>query len=48
MLRKAFDICQMADYEDNKNVSMEQAIQILKFAEQFIKTAEEKLARENE
>ena len=47
MLRKAFDVRQMADYEDNANVNMEQAEQILKFAEQFIKTAEEKLSQEN-
>jgi uncharacterized protein (UPF0332 family) len=47
MLRKAFDVRQMGDYEDNANVDMEQAVQILRFAEQFIKTAEEKLSQEN-
>ncbi len=46
MLRKAFDVRQMGDYEDNANVNMEQAEQILKFAEQFIKIAEEKLLQE--
>jgi len=46
MLRKAFDVRQTGDYEDNANVDMEQAIQILRFAERFIQTAEEKLSTE--
>jgi uncharacterized protein (UPF0332 family) len=46
MLRKAFDVRQIGDYEDNASVDMEQAVQILKFAEQFIKAAEEKLSQD--
>ena len=47
MLRKAFDVRQMADYEDNANVNMEQAVQILMFAEKFIKIIEEKLLQDD-
>src|SRR3990172_81251 len=46
MLRKAFDVRQIGDYEDNANVDMEQAVEILKSAEQFIKFAEEKLLQD--
>ena len=46
MLRKAFDVRQIGDYEDNANVDMEQAVEILKSAEQFIKFAEEKLLKD--
>lgn len=48
MLRKAFDVRQMGDYEDSANVNMEQAEQILKFAEQFIKAAQEKLSQDTQ
>lgn len=47
MLRKAFDVRQMGDYEDNANVSIEQAEQILKFAKKFIQSAEEKLRQDD-
>ena len=43
MLRKAFDVRQMGDYEDNANVNMEQAEQILQSAEKFVQSAEDKL-----
>jgi uncharacterized protein (UPF0332 family) len=46
MLHKAFDVRQIGDYEDNANVSMEQAEQILKSAEQFIRAAEEKISQD--
>jgi len=45
MLHKAFDVRQIGDYEDNANVDMEQAVEILKSAEQFIKAAEENLSQ---
>jgi uncharacterized protein (UPF0332 family) len=45
MLRKAFDVRQMSDYEDNFNIGMEEAEQILKFAEEFVKTTEAKLSQ---
>jgi uncharacterized protein (UPF0332 family) len=43
MLRAAFDARQTGDYEDSASVNIEEAKQILAFAEEFIKSVEKNL-----
>ena len=45
-LHKAFDMRQTGDYEEEAELTKQDAKELLKFAEEFIRTAEEKLAQD--